>query len=137
MKSTGHFKCGCWTVIVTSAIFIYIACSGDMSMETLFTMLSILIIGFVTAIIFWLIGTAKAVKETFVFVRDSIIDLFTIKREVKQRCPAALRAQILEKKKHSVNVNIFDDSNTIIEKMDISCEGGVSSDIYEGQVIAL
>lgn len=106
---------------------------------SIFTILSIMATAIIIAIIFWLIGTGKAVKEIYVYTRDAIIDIFTVKREIKQKCPAALKAQILEKKQHSLKVGIFDGQSTNIfsEKVTISGSGIVNDDLYVGQVIAL
>lgn len=139
MNSTSYFKSGCWIIAIPMIlIFIGIA-SGAISddLGTIFLLLSIIAFAVLIAIIFWVVGTAKAVKETYVFVRDSLIDLFTIKREIKQKCPEALRAIILEKQKHAVKVGIFDSNNVICEKLNISGNGVVNDELFQGQTIKL
>lgn len=139
MNSSGHFRVGCWIVIAAFCAFCVICCSvASMDFSTFATVFIFIIIAILIAIIYWIIGTAKAVKEFCVYTKDAIIGLFTIKREVKQKCPQALKAVILEKKKHSINVGIFGSSNTVMtEKMTITGEGVVDDSISVGQVINL
>lgn len=137
MDSSGYFKSGCWTLVVAFAVF-SIACVGAADDFGLFAvLLSLIFLAVIIAVIFWIVGAAKAVKETYVAVRDTIIDIFTVKREIKQKCPEALKAMILEKKKHSINVGVFNYENTMYEKVEISGPGVVNDDIYEGQTIIL
>ena len=109
--------------------------SDDFSTAALVLTLVFFVI--LAAIIAWLWGTAKAVKEIYVVTKAALIDLFTIKREIKVRCPNALKAEILEKSKNAVNVGIFDQNDEMTTKMNIIGEGVVSDDIYVGKVIMM
>lgn len=82
------------------------------------------------------VATYEIVKEISVAIYNAIIDLFTIKQTVRQKCPAALRAKILEKRKNAVNVGIFE-NNKITHKITISSDLGVSSDINPGEIIVI
>lgn len=139
MRSSGYFKTGCWILTIPTIAIFFGICFGAFSSDigTILGILSALIGVIIIAIIFWLIGTGKAVKEFYVFTRDAIIDIFTIKREVKQKCPSALKAAILEKKEHSVKVGIFDYQDNVTEKVTISGNGIVNDDLYVGQIISL
>lgn len=77
-------------------------------------------------------------KEVTQFLEDIInglIDLFSIRESVRMKCPGALKAQILEKKKNAVNVGIFGINDVMIAKEEIISSEGVSQDIYKGQII--
>ncbi len=137
MNSTGNFRVGCWIIALALLSFIILlASSPSLDLGTFIGIFTLIIIAVIIAIIYWTIGTAKAVKEICVYTRDAIIGLFTVKREIKQKCPDALKALILEKKKHSVSVGIFEESNTkMTEKITISGDGIVDDSIQEGQII--
>lgn len=83
------------------------------------------------------IATYEAVKEISVALYNALIDLFTIKQTVRQKCPAALKAKILEKRKNAVNVGIFGKNNKITHKITISSDMGVSTDINPGEIIII
>lgn len=135
MKSSNHFRAGCWTLILTVIILFVILCTVD-DFATLISYFIILgFFGIIIAIIFWIIGTTKKVKEVYVYVKDKVIDIFTVKNEISRRCPAALKAEILEKKKNSINVGIFDNNDKIQESIILSGTGSVSDELYEGQII--
>lgn len=137
MKSGTTFKTGCLTLIIIFILCCICLSGSDGSVEDILAALIALFVGAVIAVIFWICAAYKAAKEFCVYVRDAVIDLFTIKREVKTKCPAALRAKILEKRQHSVKVGVFDSDGAISDKVTISTDSIVSDDIYEGQVIAV
>lgn len=77
-------------------------------------------------------------REVIQFFKDiinDIIDMFSIKSSVRSKCPYALKVQILEKKKHAVNVGIFGNDNVMIAKEEIISSEGVSDEIHKGQII--
>lgn len=136
-KSGSNFRTGCLILAIPFVFYCLAVGTGAMSddLSTIFGFFCVMICAAIAAIVFWVRGTAKAVKEVYVYTRAAIIDLFTIKDEIRQKCPAALKAKILEKKQHSLNVGIFDQSNTMYEKMTIAGNGSVADDVYVGQVI--
>lgn len=137
MNSSGYFKSGCWIIAVPMIISSIALCAGADDFVSVFLMLGLIVFALLIALIFWLFGTVKAVKETYVAVRDAIIDIFTVKREIRQKCPEALKAMILEKKKNSVKVGVFDYKDKMYETVTISGNGTVNADIYEGLTITL
>lgn len=62
-----------------------------------------------------------------------IIDAFTIKKEVKTKCPDAFKILILKKKKTAVDVGIFDKNEQPQQRMTIESSEGISEGLYEGQ----
>lgn len=79
----------------------------------------------------------EGVMELVDIIIEGIVDLFTIKSEINIKVPEALRAQILEKKKHAVKVGIYDTQDRISSQVSIVSEQGVSDEIYEGQELSL
>ena len=77
----------------------------------------------------------KEVIQFFKDIIDFIIDVFSIRKSVKTKCPVALKVKILEKKKNAVNVGIYGNNNVMIAKEEIISYEGVSPDIYKGQEI--
>lgn len=80
---------------------------------------------------------AGLAAELIEYTINKVIDAFSVKEEVKKRCPNALKMQILEKKKNAVNVGIFNDATTMSQKISIQSNQGVSDSIHVGQVIYL
>lgn len=70
-------------------------------------------------------------------VVQSIIDVFTVKDEVRKKVPKALKAEILEKKKNALSVGIFSNDMDISYNLTLTSDEGVSDDVYVGQVIYL
>lgn len=138
MNSSDHFKAGCGVLIFAALIFCMACiCVNSIDFATWCFIFFIIIVAVIIAIIFWAASAYKKTEEILVYIGNAVIDIFTIKKEVKQKCPAALKAVILEKKKQSVNVGIYDNSNSMIEKMNISCNASVTDNIYAGQVIQM
>lgn len=77
----------------------------------------------------------NAVIELFEEIINGIIDVFSIRESVNMKCPQALKVQILEKKKHAVNVGIFGNNNVMIAKEEIVSSEGVAEELYKGQII--
>ena len=70
---------------------------------------------------------------------DYFIDEQAIKKEIKRqkKFKEAFRAEILEKKKHAVNVGIFDQEDDKLGELEITSEEGVDQSLYEHQIIYL
>ena len=145
MNSTGSFKTGCGLMIV-AGIGLCIICFTAflMDLSTLFTVLFLIFLVAIAAVIYWIVGTAKATKETYVYIKescvelfDAIIDLFTVKREIKRKCPAAFKAMILERKEHSVKVGIFPTEYQMTEKVTLTGQGDFTDEVRVGEVITL
>ena len=146
MNSSGHFRAGCLTIAITFGLIIFSGILFQMSnsydsfsdfLGMAFVSTGLLLTGIIVALIFWIVGTGKAVKEFYVITRDAMIDIFTVRREVKQKCPYALKAMIMERRTNAVQVGVFDYSDKVTEKLTISCDGAVNNDLYVGQVINL
>lgn len=145
MNSSGSFKTGCGILIVAGIAFCVVCCAvNSMDFSTFATLLFLIFLVAVAAVIYWIVGTAKAAKETYVYIKencieliDAIIDLFTIKREIKRKCPAALRAKILERKQHSVKVGIFDSNYQMTEKVTLTGAREVVDEVQVGEIIPL
>ncbi len=69
------------------------------------------------------------------YVIGSIIDDDSIKKVAANKYDDAFKLLIKQKKAKAVKVGIFDDEDDLIEDVEIKSEKGVSSSIYEGQVI--
>lgn len=85
-------------------------------------------------------AAGKAIDAAIEYISEvvlSIIDLFTVKDEVRKKVPQALKAEILEKKKNAVSVGIFSNETDLSYNMTLSSDEGVSNDVYVGQVIYL
>lgn len=76
-----------------------------------------------------------AVGGIFGYVIACIIDEDSIKDVATKNNDNAFKLLIKQKKTKAVKVGIFDDKDDIIEDVEIKSEKGVSSSIYEGQVI--
>lgn len=81
----------------------------------------------------WFAGAAAS--NLVVYTINKVVDAFSVKEEVKKRCPNALKIQILEKKQNAVNVGIFNNATTMSQKVSIQSNQGVSDSIHVGQVI--
>lgn len=79
----------------------------------------------------------QGVKELIVEIKNYVVSLFTIKSIAKEKCPAALRAEILRKKTNAVDVGIFNSKNNMTEKITINAEMGFSDDVKVGETIVL
>ena len=77
----------------------------------------------------------SSAKQVIITVVKQIVDLVFIQNEVKEKCPSALRAKILAKKKNAVDVGIFSHQGRISNKITIQSDCGISDDIYSGQII--
>jgi hypothetical protein len=78
----------------------------------------------------------KAVKHVIKTFVNSIINLFTIRNEVSRKCPAALKAKIIEKKKNAVKVGIWGNNNTKTE-LTIESPEGVADEVHRGETITI
>lgn len=87
----------------------------------------------------WFTGaaTGAAVEAIVEYTINKIIDIFSLKEEIKMRCPSALKAQIVQKKSNAVDVGIYNNSSTMTSKITIKSDEGVSGDLRVGQVIYL
>lgn len=82
----------------------------------------------------------KAIDAAIDYIYEvvlSIIDIFTVKDEVRRKVPQALKAEILEKKKNALSVGIFSNETDISYNLTLTSDEGVSDDVYVGQVIYL
>ena len=75
------------------------------------------------------------VKNYVIDVVNQIVDILFITEKVQERRPDALKIMILEKKKHSVNVGIFDQYGDMDQSITINSDYGISNNIYKGQVV--
>ena len=131
----------------TLFFFLYIFCcciqSYDLTGLWIILWLLCLIIAIAAAIYKATKATVEAVGNGIRFIGDLvetvvsvIIDLLTIKDEVRQKVPNAFKILIQKKKANAVNVGIFDKQNTPICPMNI--EGsGVQDELHVGQTIYL
>lgn len=80
-------------------------------------------------------GAEAAVK----WVVYQFVDLFTLKNEVKRKCPKALKMEIMKRKENAVDVGIFNDQTTTSPSQFITIESteGFSDEIREGQTYTL
>lgn len=87
---------------------------------------------------FRLVGeVVQDVVELIKVVINEIINRRTVKDAVRQKCPGALKTQILEAKKRAITVGIWGKNNQK-QNMEISSDCGVDYDeIYEGETIDL
>lgn len=74
--------------------------------------------------------------DLVVAVVSGVIDLFTIKYQVRQKVPNALKIKIMEKKEKAVHVGIFGEQDKPLCPMDIEGDG-VQDNLYVGQTIYL
>jgi hypothetical protein len=75
------------------------------------------------------------VKNYVIDVVNQLVDILFITEKVQERRPDALKIMILEKKKHSVNVGIFDQYGDMHQSITINSDYGISNNIYKGQVV--
>lgn len=147
-EAKGCAKIGCFIDIIGGLLMFYgfIIQFGDSStflerFQYLLTGFLIICLGVAINIIggAWFVGSAtgEAVGTIIEYTVNRIIDIFTVKEEIKLRCPNALKAQILEKKKNAVNVGIFNVKSEMSQKISIKSDQGVSDSIRVGQVIYL
>lgn len=86
--------------------------------------------------LFW--GAASAAAGAAVaYVIDKAITAYSVKETVREKCPGALKAIIMEKKQNAVNVGIFDQNNQRSESIEIQSSKGVSNSLHVGQEIYL
>lgn len=133
--------------LATFFFFIFILCVCGQGYDSLpiWFILSLLsaIIAFVMTIYKATETTVKAAGKAVDFACDlvvvvvsSIIDLFTIKDEARQKVPNAFKIIIQKKKAKAIDVGIFDKRDTPICPMSIEGEG-VKEELHVGQVIYL
>lgn len=92
----------------------------------LFTLLTSIAIGYATG---YAAGTVLGAVVDWFIDEDSLSDC------IEQEYDNAFYILIEEKKKSAVKVGIFDYEEDIIEDIELQSESGVSSSLYEGQVI--
>lgn len=84
--------------------------------------------------LFW--GAAGAAAGAAIaYVIDKVITAYSVKETVREKCPNALKAIIMEKKQNAVNVGIFDYNNQMSECIEIKSSKGVSDSLQVGQEI--
>lgn len=79
----------------------------------------------------------QGVKELFVEIKNYVVSLLSIRSIAKEKCPAALRAEILRKKNNAVDVGIYNSKNSMTEKITINADMGFSDDVKTGETIVL
>lgn len=92
----------------------------------LFTLLTSIAISYATG---YAAGTVLGAVVDWFIDEDSLSDC------IEQEYDNAFYILIEEKKKSAVKVGIFDYEEDIIEDIELQSESGVSSSLYEGQVI--
>lgn len=130
-KSTS-WNVGCWLHVIAFILFVF-GIAKD-SFAPIFWSVLISAIAIILSIIGFISRSVDAVIE---FVYNGFLDLFGLRNEIKQRCPQAMKAKILAKKKDAVNVGIFGNSSNQIQTMNIHSNQGISNDLYVGQEIPL
>ena len=132
--------CSIWLTLGVSIVFLGTSPNIGYSIGTL------LILLFVSgAIAIWKSmveaarRAAEAAGEAIEWVVNKFVDLFTLKNEVKRKCPNALKMLILEKKRNAVEVGIFNRqyAQKPDEVVNIETTEGISSDIVVGQEYVL
>ncbi len=84
--------------------------------------------------LFW--GAAGAAAGAAIaYVIDKVITAYSVKETVREKCPNALKAIIMEKKENAVNVGIFDYNDQMSECIEIKSSKGVSNSLQVGQEI--
>ena len=131
--------------ILTVVFFVLIGiCSGTGDFDSIGAIGALfflfLFLTIVSAIIAAVNKTVEVAKDTVEFVGDlidavvsGVIDLFTVKEQVKQKVPGAFKMIIQEKRKNSVDVGIFSKNNQPLSKMRIESNDGVSNELRLGQ----
>ena len=133
---------GAFTIasLITAIITFFI---GSWGWGILFSALTILWgIGWLIYHFFCAVGelagaVVQDVVELIKVIINEIINRRSVKDAVRQKCPGALKTQILEAKKRAVTVGVFGKNNQK-QTMEISSDCGVDYDeIYEGETIDL
>lgn len=143
-NATKTSKGGCFASIIC-AILTY---EGMAEANSTWDALNIAFVGAIVIIIclcisafgaVWFAGAAagEAVEALVEYTINKVIDIFSVKEEIKMRCPSALKAQIVQKKSNAVDVGIYNNSSTMTSKITIKSDEGVSGDLRVGQVIYL
>ena len=127
--------------------FIFICCCVVQSYDSLPLWFVLSLLSLIIAVIMTIYKATKAtVKfagevvdfayDLVVAVVSGVIDLFTIKDQVRQKVPNALKIKIMEKKEKAVHVGIFGEQDKPLCPMDIEGDG-VQDNLYVGQTIYL
>lgn len=127
--------------------FIFICCCVVQSYDSLPLWFVLSLLSLIIAVIMTIYKATKATVEfagevvdfaydLVVAVVSGVIDLFTIKDQVRQKVPNALKIKIMEKKEKAVHVGIFGEQDNPLCPMDIEGDG-VQDNLYVGQTIYL
>lgn len=127
--------------------FIFICCCAVQSYDSIALWFVLSLLSLIIAVIMTIYRATKATVrfagevvdfacDLVVAVVAGVIDLFTIKDQVRQKVPSALKIKIMEKKKSAVRVGIFGEQDKPICPMDIEGDG-VQDNLYVGQTIYL
>ena len=127
--------------------FIFIGCCVVQSYDSLPLWFVLSLLSLIIAVIMTIYKATKATVEfagevvdfaydLVVAVVSGVIDLFTIKDQVRQKVPNALKIKIMEKKEKAVHVGIFGEQDNPLCPMDIEGDG-VQDNLYVGQTIYL
>ncbi len=81
------------------------------------------------------LGPIAGLAVAAVYYIKGIIDKRTVAEEVGQRVDNSFRAQILECKRNSVKVGIFDEEDNHIQNISLQSEAGISSELEPGTEI--
>lgn len=131
-------------ILTVVCLFLMFVCSGAGNYDAVGTFGALfflfLFITIVCAIIAIVRTTVEVTKEAVEFVGDlieavvsGVIDLFTVKQQVKQKVPQAFKMKILEKKKNAIDVGIYGKNNNPLSKVRIESNDGVSEELQAGQ----
>ena len=132
-------------VVLFLAVILFFACCLTDDFGNSFALFILSFIAFAIAAIIAIVRAVKATAEVagevieFAFdlieaVVTGIIDVFTVKEQVRQKVPAAFKMLIQEKKHNAIKVGIFNDVGAPICPMTIEGDG-VGDDIRVGQTI--
>lgn len=115
---------------VATFVTIYGFAMGRIGLGLLFLFVDIIAIGMYITFV-----AAKVAWDVIKIIIHVLITPETIKKEIRFKCPEAMKIEIQKEKQNCVECGIRDKNNKKIAEATIESDEGVSNTVYEGQVI--